>query len=391
MPLVSRLTAAGGAALALGAIGATASVASAAPAHHPAKKHRAQQHGSHGAPAAVFVQSDNLNGNTVVAYDRSPSGKLSRAGVFPTGGKGGALAGSAVDHLASQDSLVLDRAHDLIYAVNAGSNTVTVFGVHGDKLTRQQVVPSGGTFPVSVAVRGDTVYVLNVRSGGSVQGFHLRNGKLAPITGAHRALGLDPNATPEFTSTPGTVLLSPNGSQLLVLTKGDGSAIDAFGVRRDGALSAKPVVNAEPNAAPFAGVFDARGHLLVTEAGPSAAASFSLARGGQLTGIASTPTGQMATCWIALSGTNVYLGNAGSATVSHFEVGGDGSLRAVGTTPTDPGTVDSAVSPDGKFLYTQTGGRGIVDEFAIAKDGSLRQLGSVTVPGAVGGEGIAVS
>jgi hypothetical protein len=36
----------------------------------------------------------------------------------------------------------------------------------------------------------------------------------------------------------------------------------------------------------------------------------------------------------------------------------------------------------------QTGGAGIVDEYAVGASGALSQLGSVTVPDAVGGEGI---
>ena len=48
---------------------------------------------------------------------------------------------------------------------------MTVFGVDGDRLTRRAVVASGGAFPVSVAVHGNLVYVLNARDGGSVQGF----------------------------------------------------------------------------------------------------------------------------------------------------------------------------------------------------------------------------
>ena len=53
--------------------------------------------------------------------------------------------------------------------------------------------------------------------------------------------------------------------------------------------------------------------------------------------------------------------------------------------------VDAATSPEGRYLYVQTGANGIVDEFAVGFGGSLTEVGSVTVPGAVGGEGIATS
>jgi hypothetical protein len=63
-------------------------------------------------------------------------------------------------------------------------------------------------------------------------------------------------------------------------------------------------------------------------------------------------------------------------------------LTLFGQTTTDAGTVDATVPDGGRFLYVQTGHAGIVDEYSIASTGALSPLGSVTVPGAVGGEGI---
>ena len=96
-----------------------------------------------GADHAVFVQTDNPAGNQIVAYHRNVNGTLVLAGTYPTDGLGGVLNGSAVDHLASQGSLTYDSLHDLLYAVNAGSNSVSVFSVHGDQLALRQVIPSG--------------------------------------------------------------------------------------------------------------------------------------------------------------------------------------------------------------------------------------------------------
>ena len=156
------------------------------------------QDGTH----AVFVQTDALTGNRVVAYDRGRAGQLSLAGQYATGGDGGMLAGSVVDHTASEGSLTYDQRHHLLYAVNAGSNSVSVFVVHGDRLDLRQVVASGGSFPVSVTVHGDLVYVLNALDGGSIQGFVVHDGRLRTVPAWHRTLGLDPTATPQFTHTP---------------------------------------------------------------------------------------------------------------------------------------------------------------------------------------------
>ncbi|WP_329562940.1 lactonase family protein [Kitasatospora sp. NBC_01266] len=340
------------------------------------------------AGSPVFVQSDAAGGNTVVAYTHGWDGSLHQAGVYPTGGRGGMLQGSMVDHLASQGSLTYDARHQLLYAVNAGSDTVTVFAVHGDRLTRTQVLPSGGSFPVGVAVHGNQVYVLNAQGGGSVQGFERVGERLRQVAGWHRTLGLDPAAVPQFTHTPGQLAVTPDGRDLVVTTKAGGQSIDVFPLGRGGAPAAMPVVNAEPGAVPFGFVFDAHGRLLVTEVGPEAVASFSVGRDGHLTALGQVPTGQAATCWLVAAGDKVYASNAGSGSLSGFREDGNGMLTALGNTATDPGTVDAAVSGDGHHLYVQTGAQGVVDEFQVHADGSLTRIGSVTVPDGMGGEGI---
>jgi DNA-binding beta-propeller fold protein YncE len=340
------------------------------------------------ASGAVFVQTDNTAGNEIVAYQRAANGTLTQAGAYPTGGLGGQLTGSVVDHLASQGSLAYDPGPGLLYAVNAGSNTLSVFGVRGDRLWLRQVISSGGTFPVSIAARDGLLYVLNAEQGGSVQGYRAWSGRLHPIAGSARPLGLNPGATPQFTNTPGQVAFSPGGSELIVTTKANGSDIDVFGVRPDGLLSASPTVNSEPGAVPFAVTFDPAGDLVVADAGTNALSSFTLSGAGTLTPVDSVATGQQATCWVTRDGDVNFASNAGSANVSTVASGPHGQLTLLGQTSTDPGTVDAAVAPGGRFLYVQTGGKGIVDEFAVGAGGSLTAIGSVTVPGAAGGEGI---
>jgi hypothetical protein len=279
-----------------------------------------------GQPAGVvFVQTDNATANQVVAYDRAANGELTQAGVYDTGGLGGALTGSVVDHLASQGSLAYDRQSGLLYAVNAGSNTISVFSVFGDRLALRQVIGSGGAFPVSIAVDGGVVYVLNAEDGGSLQGFVSIFGRLFQLPGASRALGLNPSEEPQFTHTPGQVAFSPDGSQLVVTTKGNGSDIDVFGVRPFGQLSPTPVVNSEPGAVPFAVTFDQEGHLIVADAGTDALTDFALNANGTVTQLDEVGTGQEATCWVVAAGSQFYASNAASASLSGFQSSDGGS------------------------------------------------------------------
>jgi 6-phosphogluconolactonase (cycloisomerase 2 family) len=255
------------------------------------------------------------------------------------------------------------------------------------------VLGSGGTFPVSVTVHGDLVYVLNALNGGSVQGYRVLGTALVPLLGSHRALGLDPTATPQFTTTPGQVAFTPDGSQLVVTTKGNGNDIDVFGVGASGRLSATPAVNSEPGTVPFAISFDQFGHLVIAEAGTNAVSTFQLAGNGTVNLLNRVATGQAATCWVIPVGSFLFASNAGTPSESRIAVSANGQLSLLGNTTTGPGAVDAATAAGngGRFLYVQTGGNGGVDEFSVASSGDLTKIGAVIVPGAVGGEGIVAS
>ena len=333
--------------------------------------------------SAVFVQSDDTTANTVVAYARAADGTLARTGVYTTGGKGGILPGTVADHLASQGSLAYDHHNHLLYAVNAGSDTVTVFAVHGTQLRRVQEISSGGSFPVSVTFHGNRVYVANTLGGGSVQGFVRTGERLVKVPSWNRNLGLD-----KATSAVGQISFTPDGSKLVVTTKASGQSIDVFPIGAHGGPSARPVVTSTPGAVPFGFAFDSAGRIRVTEAGTNSVGTFTVGRDGRLTAKGAVPTGQTATCWAVTAGNHLYVSNAASGTLSGYRVGTRGELTALGNTATDAGTVDAAASSDGRYLYVQTGVKGVVDEFRVGANGSLTAIGSVEVPGAVGGEGI---
>jgi 6-phosphogluconolactonase (cycloisomerase 2 family) len=373
--------------LALLSIGVFSGLASAAAAstaaHASANAARA---------AAVFVATNEPAGNRVVAYARAADGTLTLNGSYATGGKGAVEVGAVVDTLASQGSLVYDAEQHLLFAVNAGSDSLSVFGVEGGKLALRQVVDSGGSFPSSVAVSGNLVYVLNAGGAGSVQGFRITDSSLRALRDGSRPLGLANSEPPFFLSSPAQVGFSPNGSQLLVTTKGSGSLIDVFGVHQNGSLSAAPVANSSATPVPFAFAFDPVGRLVVAEAGASTVSTYVLAADGTLSGAQSQADGQAALCWIIAAGGNYYVANAGSATISGYRVDANGAPSLIGPTgvvgQTEAGAIDLATTGDQHFLYAESGGAGTVDEFQINNDGTLTKLGIVTgLP--VGLEGIA--
>lgn len=335
----------------------------------------------------VFVQTAEATGNTVIEYERTSDGGLAERGEYPTGGLGGTLDGAVADQLASQGSLTYDESTRLLYAVNSGSNTITVFSVQGDQLVRRQVVASGGDFPVSVAAHGGLVYVLNARGGGSLQGFVQKGGHLVAVPAWHRELGFDPTATPEFVSTPAEVAFTPDGGRLVVSTKADGNSVLVFRVGWLG-LSATPVVNTDVGAVPFGFVFDRAGNLVLTEAGTGTVSTYRILADGTLRSLDTEVTGGQAVCWVTGANGVFYVSNTGSDTISSYTESGRGDLTKRGDVATGAGPVDSAVSSDGGYLYVETGVAAGIDVFRIGADGSLTQTATISVPGLAGGEGI---
>jgi 6-phosphogluconolactonase (cycloisomerase 2 family) len=342
---------------------------------------------------AVFVQTDNPNGNQVIVLDEHFDGRLSERAVVSTGGLGGQSQGAAVDQLASQDSLVYDPAHHLLFAVNAGSNTLSVLSAHGRDLRLLQVLQTNGVFPDSVAVSGSLVYVLNAGGTGVVAGYRIVNDRLFPMAGSARSLHLSNTDPPNFLDSPGDVGFSPDGSELILTTKASTSSLEVFKVNARGMLAARPTITADPGNVPFAFTFTPSSQLVVAEAANSTVHTFGLGTHGALTSLsASVPDGQTALCWITPVGTDYFVANSGSNTISAYTVASDGTPTLVRTNgvvaTTDTGPIDMAASTDGSTLYVEAGGAGAVDEFHVGAGGALTDLGNVSDLGA-GIEGIA--
>jgi 6-phosphogluconolactonase (cycloisomerase 2 family) len=330
------------------------------------------------------VQTDDLEHNSVVAFERAASGALTRVGEFRTGGRGGVERDVPLDSLASQDSLTYDSAHRLLFAVNAGSNTVTSFAVSGARLTRLQTVSSGGEFPVSVAARAGLLYVLNAGGTGNVTGFRINSaGRLVSLPGARRSLGLANQSRPEFITAPADVAITPDGAHLVVTTKAN-NTIDVFNVNH-GRLSA-PIKNTAADTVPFALAFSGAHRLVVANAGNSSVSTYTINTDGTLRTLTrAVQDGQAALCWLVGTNSTFYGANAGSSTISAFAVDARGTATLTGTPDGivartgggSGGTIDLAITHDGRLLYAENAFTGTVEGYAIQPDHSLT-LVSVT-------------
>lgn len=320
------------------------------------------------AATAVFTLSNATSGNRVLVFARAADGTLAPAGSAATGGNGTGA------NLNSQGALALSPDGRRLYAVNAASNTLTVFAVHGTHLEWLAAVPSGGTTPTSVTAGHGRVYVLNAGTPG-VTGFW--------ATG-HGVRRIDDGATTlaAADSAPAQVSLNPAGTALAVTNTGS-NTIDTISLNRDGSIHR---LRSHPSAGltPFGFAFTARGVLVVSDAHQapfSAASSYRIGHTGSLR-LLSGPvsSNEAAACWVAITGRWAFTADAGSGTISAYRVGDGGRLHLAAAAAADAGPtsnpLDESITPDGRYLDVLTDGLHSITSYRIGQDGSLTAVGA---------------
>lgn len=329
---------------------------------------------------AVYVMSNQATGNSVLAYSRDANGTLTYVGTYATGGKG---AGTGADPLGSQGSLTLGSG--FLFAVNAGSNDVSMFAIDGTKLTLLDRKSSGGQMPVSISVKGFVAYVVNAGGTPDISGFVIDpiGKRLIPLPGSQRPLAGGSAAQ------PAQVRFAPDDDELLVTEKGT-QLIDSWRINPLGYASGV-TRTASSGVTPFGFSVTNRGFAIVSEAGSGAVSSYETHEAGPLEPLSHSITlGQTAPCWLVTTGDGryAYTANAGSGTISSLAIASDGRVRVLNPAAgVVPAPLDLALSRNGRFLYVREGA-GAVSGFRVAPDGSLSSVGTVTgVP--AGAQGIA--
>ena len=327
-------------------------------------------------PGAVFVMTNAASGNQVIAYARNAQGKLQQRAIYDTEGRGG---GGTIDPLESQGALTLSPDGSLLYAVNAGSGTITSFSVQGATLAIVDHVPSGGSEPVAVTQFGNIVYVLNGAGPGDVVAFEVNKaGHLKEVA--------DSTAYLSGANTGGaSISVRPDGKFLAVVERG-ANTISTFPVNANGTLGTI-VSTASPEPGAFSGRFAWDGVLLVTDNTPGSSdasliSSYTITSNGGISAVSqSVPTYGNGNCWnvVTPNGAYVYADNSASSTIAGFTLSKSGVLNPIGSTilatlPAGSTNLEAAVSADGKFLYTLNAGLGTIGTFAINSDGGLTEV-----------------
>ncbi len=336
---------------------------------------------AYAAAGAVYTESNAATGNYINVFVRNENGSIwpVMAAAFPTGGMGTGTG------LGSQGALAIDDANRFLFAVNAGSNSISVFKITDVGLQLMEVAPSNGKNPISLTVKHNTLYVLN--DGGAVNdvdtlaGFAVgEDGHLTPIVSD---LHLSGNSV-----GPAEVSFDPDG-EVLVVTEKATNKIDVFTVDGDG-IASGPMVYPSASPTPYGFAVGNRGQVFVSEAVGGMAnlgmvGSYSVSRMGMLHTISgSVADNQTAPCWVVLSGDGRYAftTNTGSGSVSSYAIGFDGTLQLLkavaANVGANSGPLDAAISNDKRYMYFLTPGTGNIQGFAVGTDGSLMPVNSVS-------------
>jgi 6-phosphogluconolactonase len=315
---------------------------------------------------AVYVQTNEADGNQVIAFRREADGSLSEIGAYPTGGRG-----DGMPHLTSQGSVLLTGDGSHLLVTNAGSGDVSLFAIGDDGLSLLETVATGPA-PKSVAEHDGVVYVLNTGQP-SLVGFRLEG--LERIGEFELAAGSD----------PAQVGFAPDGSSLVVTDRGT-DAIVQFPVDGAGHVG-EPTISPSSGPTPYGFAF-AGDTLLVTEAfgaakGKAAASSYRLGGGEAMPVSRSIGNGRSEICWAVVTddGRYAFTTNFADGAVSRWAIAGDGSITledaAAGVAMDgQPGLRDEDLSGDGRFLYAVDADSRRVFGWAIESGGKLEPLGS---------------
>jgi len=320
----------------------------------------------------VYTMDNAAAGNNVWQFDRMSDGSLVLAGNFSTMGNG------TDAKLDSQGALTLSKDGNWLFAVDAGSNQISVFAVNATGLTLTDNASSQGVTPISVTAWGNWVYVLNngsVTVPGNIAGFQINaTGQLTPIAGSNQPLSGVPNSAPE------QIGFNPNGTALVVTEKA-ANMTDLYAVDSNGVASA-PVTMPSVGNGPFGFAYTSTGFLVMSEAASNTMSSFTWTPNGTLRTISGAmPDFQVAPSWVVITADDAwaFTTNAANGTISTYGIANNGILLLTSsiTAKISSPALDMALTSGSEFLYTLNG-NDITGFQVFPEDGGLWQISNMT-------------
>ena len=362
--------------------------------------------------------------NQIVAYARSAEGVLTQIDVYDTGGLGENIRNSGANPLASQDPLIVSKDNRFVFAVNAGSESISSFLINDDfsltpaSLNVSTTGNSNAQNPVTLTIFEDTLYVANsgaffdaegnpattlpdprFRSASSIIGFTVNDdGTLTELAGSEIPnIGANAGSI-EFSSDGGFLYITERRTNDIVTVEMDENQLPIGVSSRITSITEQPFgTDLYPT--------ENGDILLISEGnngapGLSALSSYLIEDSGDLTGIsvssgvAGDPllTGFTFGCWVEFvetpTGDFAYVSNTPDGVISSFAVGDEGGLTILEQTAGVTGiegddTQNGAGVLDAEivfpFLYQVVNNDSRIAQFVINEDGTLTRQEAVEV------------
>lgn len=314
--------------------------------------------------AVVYVESNLPDQNSVLAFARDSDGALTQIGNFRTGGKGVFDLSLQLGPFDSDQEVIVNGQHNLLFAVNPGSDTVAVFRIQPDGslvAVPGSPFPSGGANPVSLGLAADKLIVVNkafdparpfLKTPSYTVFQILPGGQLSQELSAV-------NAPPR--SSPSQAAISPD-KRLVFDAQFLAGFLRTFFLRPDGMLSlgeraAPPVLTGSTTKPLPLGLWPHPKEpiLYVGLVNINMVGVFQFSNTGHLKFVTAVPDSGSAVCWIRTNdeGTRLYASNTGDRSISVFDT----------SNPLNPVEIqhlqlqgqgnqfEIELDPSGKFLY----------------------------------------
>jgi hypothetical protein len=286
----------------------------------------------------IHLESNSTAGNSIFTYTFNFTSPPVLTSTTPAGGIGVFDPTFALGPFDSDQNLIENSSGTLLFAVNSGSNSVAVFNIYPDGVlipVNGSPFPSGGSDPVSLGLRGDTLVVVNKdqdpAQAGTSAGAVLPNyttfnvspsGQLTPVR--------DSTVSVAYGSSPSQALIASQGN---VVIGADflGGLLQSFSLDPNGALD-QNLPQALPNSI-FTGLTG--GHLpLGMRTHPflpilyvdltfiNEVAVYTYDPRGQLTFVRAVPDAGAAPCWAIVNhaGTHLYVTNTGDGSIEVYSL-----------------------------------------------------------------------
>lgn len=366
----------------------TASTSAKVPAHPNAK--------------AIYLLTNDAAGNSVVAMKVAADGTLSDGSITSTGGKGasgidGKTKGPAApDSLFSQSALKVEG--NMMVAVNAGSNTLTMMMISADDPTKLTMVGSPvdtlGEFPVTVALstKNSLACVANTGAKAGLACFDVDPKKgLTPLSQSLIEFPIGqttPPIGPE--NTVSQSLFNEDQTMLLTTVKGDPTK------NNTGFLSMLPVTDGCPadkdtrsspagTAVLFGSAIVPGTNTLFATDASFGAATISLDSAPKLLS-KTTIAHQKATCWAAISPLTktAFVTDVAVNHLVEIDPANGETKQSVTLPNNNPGMIDLVAA--GKMVYAlspgkEVGGKAKVVVMDVGAGGKIKQVQNFEVKG----------